>query len=113
MVGASGFEPPASWSRTRSTAIPPFLIHSYLFLQSATYEYFIERSKTLNSCVVGTISGTWDACPEPFLKPQHPVHGGARQRRNRLSFTESLAHERLISFPISRVSPWGQGGGTR
>ena len=58
MVGAEGFEPSTSWSRTRSSCFPLSFTVRYLTLQSATYEQYIGNDRTLNSSVVGTVLGT-------------------------------------------------------
>ena len=74
MVGASGFEPPTSWSRTR---IPPFPLLStvgFLVFPSTTYESIVESGGTLNRAIVGTVLRTVPApasktVPAPAAKP--------------------------------------------
>jgi hypothetical protein len=58
LVGASGFEPPASWSRTRFPAFLPRSTVSYLLLQSTSYQDAVENGGTPNSSGVGTKLGT-------------------------------------------------------
>ena len=58
MVGAEGFEPSTSWSRTR---VPAFLLLStvsYPLLQSTTYQNTVENHGTPNNAGVGTVLGT-------------------------------------------------------
>jgi hypothetical protein len=58
LVGASGFEPPASWSRTRCLSFLLLSTIDFLVFPSSTYEDIVENRGTLNSAMVGTILGT-------------------------------------------------------
>jgi hypothetical protein len=61
LAGASGFEPPTSWSRTRRSNFSRLSTIGYPVLLSTTYQDYGEDRGMRNSCVVGTILGTGPA----------------------------------------------------
>src|SRR5258708_9609162 len=118
MVGASAFEPPASWYRTRGPAYSLLSTVRYLTLQSATYQGTIESRGTLHSAVVGTVLGT---ALSPNIAGPVGVRGGLTSGEVRLGgnhrtqlpdeprFAQSMSDEPLSALS-SQAAQFGTTG---
>jgi hypothetical protein len=110
VVGASGFEPPTSWSRTRVLTFPLFSIDSYPLLQLVTYKKTVENSEASNSSVLGTILGT---VPIGIQKAQAYATNTRRGGRSHLAHTRRPCETRntlggvLAEHMVSDLNPTG------